>query len=431
MGKLTDIQIRSLVKAGESASKTDGDGLTFTLSAKGTAAWVLRFRVAGAKSQKEVTLGRYPDISLSDARMLATTARAQIQQGIDVARQKQIAIKKAERAWAFRQLADDYLAKSEGRLAASTIKGRSQQLRDYVMPIIGHLPAQEISPADIVDIVERASKKSLHVARLVLIILREIFAHGVARHVIESDPSAHVKANSIIGPRPVNRTRIMLTETELRHMLPTLPAIGPQNALMIKILLVTATRISELVFARWNHIDFEKREWTIPAENIKGRSVKAANGENVKDFVIPLTAPVVGWFWELKTLAFGSSFVLPIRSRKKTMGDAPMEPVTLNAAINKLCTITLAEKCRRFTPHDLRSTARSHLGALGVELLVAERCLNHSLGGLIAIYDQHDYLSERRKALDLWTNFVISCESGHILHPGPTMQDEKVPEFVA
>ena len=58
---------------------------------------------------------------------------------------------------------------------------------------------------------------------------------------------------------------------------------------------------------------------------------------------------------------------------------------------------TLGDKCRRFTPHDLRSTCRSHLGALGVDVLIAERCLNHSLGGLVAVYDKHDYLTERRR----------------------------------
>ncbi len=88
-----------------------------------------------------------------------------------------------------------------------------------------------------------------------------------------------------------------------------------------------------------------------------------------------------------------------------------MEASTLNAAINRLC-LALGDKCRRFTPHDLRSTARSHLGAMGVDLLVAERCLNHSLGGLVAVYDQHDYLSERRTALDLWARFIVACETG-------------------
>ena len=413
MGKLSDIQIRAWVKAGNPVAKSDGDGLTFTLSAKGTAAWVLRYRAAGAKFQKEMTIGRFPDIGLGEARKLASEARAKVQQGVDVARQKRQVRLAAARAWTFHRLAEDYLEKAVGRLAESTIEGRRQQLRDYVMPSIGGLPATEVSPVDVVDIAERTSKKSLHVARLVLIALREVFAHGVARHVIGDDPSAHVKANAVIGPRPVSRTRIMLAEGELRYMLPRLPVIGPQNALMVKLLLATATRIGELVCAEWKDVDFEHRLWTIPAANIKGRSVKAARGDEVKDFVIPMSDEVTAWFLELKVLAFGSKFVLPIRSRKKAVGDTPMEPVTLNAAINRLCTETLGDNCRRFTPHDLRSTARSHLGAMGVDLVVKERCLNHSLGGLIDVYDQYDYLGERRAALEVWSAFLQACELGN------------------
>jgi len=79
--------------------------------------------------------------------------------------------------------------------------------------------------------------------------------------------------------------------------------------------------------------------------------------------------------------------------------------------VHKLCD-KLNGKVRRFTPHDLRSTARSHLAALGVSVIVAERCLNHALGGLLAVYDQHDYLSERRAALEIWTDFLVACEAG-------------------
>lgn len=410
MGKITNVHIQQWIKAGAKVAKSDGDGLTFTLSQSGVASWVLRYRHGG--KAKEKTIGRYPDISLADARRIASEDRAKIQTGTDVAMEKKKAKLTTANAWTVRQLAEDYLKKAEGRLATETIKGRQQQLRDYVFPLIGNVPAREVEPLALVDIVERVTVKSRHVARLVLIALREIFGHGIARHVIATDPSAHIKANSVIGPRPTSRSRIMLSEQELKVLLPTLPGMGVQNALMVKILLSTATRIGELVNAKWVDVDFQKRLWTIPAENIKGRKVKASSGEDVKDFIIPMTPQVTAYFLELQSLAFGSGYVLPIRSRKKAVGDAPMEPVTLNAAINVFCKNFMGEKCRRFTPHDLRSSARSHLGALGVDLLIAERCLNHSLGGLVAVYDQHDYLDERRKALTLLSNFLEACEMG-------------------
>ncbi len=405
MSKLTAVQLRNWIMAGNSVAKSDGDGLTFTMSAKQAkdkcGSWVLRYRAPGAKSQKEVTLGHYPDIPLGEARKLATEHRAKIQQGADVGREKQKIKKETARAWTFKRLADDYLERASERLSDATISGRRQQLRDYVMPKIGHLPAAEVNAGDVVSIVEAAATKSLHVARLVLIAVREVFSHGVARHVVTSNPCAHVKARAIIGTPKERRTRLMLTDDELSAMLPELETIGRQNALMVKILLGTATRIGELVLSEWSHLDFEKAEWTIPKENTKTQ----------KGFVIPLTPLVAGWFAELHTLAFGSRYVLPQRLVRGEKADKPMECTSLNAALNRL-SVHLGDKCRRFTPHDLRSTARSHLGSLGVDVLIAERCLNHSLGGLVAVYDQHDYLTERRKALELWSTKIAALEQG-------------------
>ncbi|MGP1676775.1 MAG: tyrosine-type recombinase/integrase [Burkholderiales bacterium] len=405
MSTLTDVQIRHWIKAGAPVAKSDGDGLTFTLSGKGTAAWTLRYYI-GAK-RKELTLGRYPDMTLSDARKLATAKRAAVQQGTDVAREKQKSIREAARAWTFKRLAEDYLTRSASNLSPLTISGRRQQLRDYVLDRIGHQPAKEVTPADIVDIVERSGHKSLHVARLVLITIREIYAHGVARHVVEANPCAHIQAKAIIGAPPSRRARIMLSDDELGAMLPALPGIGRSNELTVKLLLATCTRIGELTRAAWSHVDFERKEWTIPAEHSK----------NGKQFVIPLTNQTAEWFMALKLLAFNSKYVLPIRIRQNGReGDAPMEATSLNAAINRMCE-TLGDKCRRFTPHDLRSTARSHLAVLGVDVLIAERCLNHSLGGLVAVYDKHDYMAERRKALTLWSNKIQAIEKGAQLVP--------------
>jgi len=408
VGALTDIQIKQWIKSGAEVAKADGGGLTFTLSKAGRAAWVLRYRVGGKAREK--TLGQYPDISLAEARKLASENRARVQQGVDVAAEKQKARREASTAWTVRQLAEDYLQKSVGRLEESTLKGHRQRLRDYVYPVLGTTPADEVRPIDLIKIVERASKKSLHVAKLVLGIQKAIFAHGVGRHVIDADPAFQLRSNAVLGPRPVARTRVMLSEAELKIILPLLPKMGIQNALMAKILLCTAVRIGELVGAKWENVDLEQRVWFIPPTDIKGKKGRARNGEDVRGFSIPLSEPVVGWFHDLKDLAFGSAYVLPIRSRKKAIGDTHMEPVTLNAAFNNFWKIHLLEGTQRFTPHDLRSTARSHLSKLGVDLLTAERCLNHSLGALVDIYDQHDYLDERKAALDKLSKFVVSCE---------------------
>ncbi len=407
MGKLTDVQIRNWIKAGEPVAKADGDGLTFTLSAKGTAAWVLRYRFGG--KGRELTIGRYPDITLAKARELAAEARVQIQQGRDVAREKQKATIERAAAKTLRELAADYMDKVFPRLAANTIKQRRHHIEDVILPKLGSLPAREVTTADVVSLVEAVSKKSIHVAELVFTAVSEIFKHGLARHVVTANPCAGISVSAICGKPEPKRQRLKLTEDELRVILPALPSIGPENALAVKIQLATCVRLGELAKAEWAHVDFDRAEWFVPDQNSKtGRG-----------FTIPLPPAVVGWFRELQPFACGSRFVLPARQVRRTRnhgGEVHFEQRAMNAMLHKLC-IKLGDKVRRFTPHDLRSTARSHLAALGVNILVAERCLNHSLGGLIAIYDQHDYMTERRAALELWTDFILACEAGRAWLP--------------
>jgi integrase len=410
MTKLTDIQIRSWVRAGAPQARSDGGGLTFTLSAKGTAAWVLRYRFGGRP--RELTLGRYPDIGLAKARELGNAARAQIQQGNDVARDKQTSNAARAAAWTLRDLAASYMTVAFPGMADSTVQHRRRHIEKDLLPRLGSFAARDVTPSDIVAVIEAVGKRSIAVAELVFTAASEIFKHGIARHTVIANPCAGISVSAICGKRQP-RARLMLTEEELRVILPALPSMGRQNALATKILLATCTRINELAGAKWEHVDLERAEWVVP--HPKGKKDRA--------FTIPLCPAVVAWFRELEVYACGSAFVLPARSSRRVArlgGDAPMHQIALNAMLHKLCD-RLSPKVRRFTPHDLRSTGRSHLAALGVSVVVAERCLNHSLGGLLSIYDQHDYLTERRAALERWTDFIISCESDSrpaILRPG-------------
>lgn len=398
--KLSDAQLRHWIKAGKPVAKSDGNGLTFTLSAAGTAAWVLRYRFGG--TARELTLGQYPDVSVKLARQRAGDARAQVQAGVDVARERQR--EKAESAQNFKQLASDYMSKVFPTLAASTVKQRRQHIEGVICPRLGSIPVRQVTTTDVVRFIEALHRtKTASVIELVFTALSEIFKHGLARHAVIVNPCTGVSVAAIIGKTKPRRKRLQLTEAELREVLPALTTIGADNALAVKLLLLTCVRIGELTKAEWAHVDFERAEWFVPD----------ANSKKGKGFTVPLTHAALECFKALQPLACGSRFVLPARQTRRTRnhGEVPFEQRTLNAMLHKLCN-ALGDKVRRFTPHDLRSTARSHLSALGFNLIVTERCLNHSLGGLVAIYDQHDYMTERRAALEVWASFVTACEEG-------------------
>ena len=407
--KLSDQQLRRWIKASAPVAKSDGGGLTFTLSVAGTAAWVLRYRHGG--KPRELTLGQYPDLTLKAARERARDERAAIQKGVDVARKRQREKTETAAAKSFRQLATDYMGKVFPTLAKSTVKQRKQHIEGVIFPKLAGRAARDVTTADVVALIETVGRmKSVNVAELVFTALSEIFKHGVARHAVIANPCAGVSVSAICGPAVTRRARLKLTEAELRALLPALPNIGPENALTVKLLLLTCTRIGELAKAEWSQINFDSAEWVVPDSVSK----------TGKGFTVPLSPAALECLKALQPLARGSKFVLPARQvrrvRNNDGGDVHFEQRAVNAMLHKLCD-DLGDKVRRFTPHDLRSTARSHLSALGVNVIVAERCLNHSLGGLVGIYDQHDYLTERRAALETWATFLHACETGKAMHP--------------
>lgn len=395
--KLTDIQLRKLVKAGNPIALADGQGLTFTLSKSGTASWVLRYRSAGRP--KELTLGRYPDTTLAEARSRAASERAKVQAGVDVAAAKQEVKRKQAAAQTVRELAEDWRKKVMPKYAPHTIRHRERHLKTYIIPRLGTKPVEEVRPVDVADLYRHIGKVStVHTATLCSVTLNALFKHAQAQALVTANPCAGIMVSAVVGQPKPKRDRLMLTDEEISNLLRNLDKMsGRENQLSIRVLLATAVRHGELHRARWEHIDLQSAVWTIPAENSKTK----------RRFKQPLAPVVVEWFRQLKQLAGASDLVLPARMRGKAGKSVNFG--TLRLAIDPFCEEI---EIRRFTPHDLRSTCRSHLTKMGVSIPVAERCLNHHIGGLVSTYDQHDMLDERRMVLNAWADRLTELESG-------------------
>ncbi len=343
-GLLSDLQIRHWIRAGTPLAKADGNGLTFTLSTAGVAGWTLRYRHGGRR--RELTIGRYPDLSLADARGLATIKRAEIMQGRNPAADKQKAKATAAKDWTVREIeASDVVARIE---ASSLTWGESNML---------------------------------------LITTKCLFTHACGKRLIKANPCHGIMLSALLGERPPKWQRLMLTREELHLLLNA--GMRRRNALTIRILLATAVRSAELYKAKWEHVDLDEARWHIP---------KSKTGTAMD---IPLAPIVLGWFKELREMAAESAYVLPAHSRGRASrqgGDTHVSKDTIREAIGYWLN---ADKpaVRRFTPHDLRSTMKSHMRALGVPRDISEMCLNHKLSGVEGIYDQHTYFdtSARRR----------------------------------
>lgn len=222
---------------------------------------------------------------------------------------------------------------------------------------------------------------------MLLCTAKMLFRHAAGKRLIPANPCTGIELNALMGRRPPIRRCLVLTEGELRSLL--VADMRAENLLAVKLLLETAVRSDELIKAKWEQLDFVNDVWNVP-------SSKTGPGMQ-----IPLTAQTKAWFAELKPLSAGSDFVLPARAERRKErfgGDAPINPNTIGAAIEFWLT-EHSPKVRRFTPHDLMSTAKSHLRALGIPRDITEMCLNHKLPGVEGIYDVHTYFEERKAAL--------------------------------
>ncbi len=386
---LTDIQIRKWIRAGAPIAKSDGGGLTFTLSAVGAAVWVLRFRHAGRR--QEVTLGRYPDLSLAAARLMAAKKRLALVEGVNPADEVRKA--KSHRDWTIRELIRDYKELVLSTLAESTQRSYGRNLK-RIENGMGAMSVQSVAPADVVAQIERVKAGWVELFTL-WCALRGIFKHAAGKKLIVASPCAGIQLEAIIGKRPEKRTRLMLTDDEIAVLMNA--DMNLENLLSVRILLATGVRISELNNALKANVHLEEKRWHIP---------KTKTGNAID---IPLSKTVAEWFETLIDVAGNSDYVLPARSRARMArydGDASVSKDAMREAIDYWIDQHSPE-IRRFTPHDLRSTMKSHLRKLGVPREVSEMCLNHKLPGVEGIYDQHTYYDERRVALEKWSDFLV------------------------
>jgi integrase len=401
MGKLKDIEVQAWVRSGKPiAGKSDGDGLTFTLSAKGTATWVFRYRFGG--KQRELTIGNYPVITLKEARRLANDARSKVQQGVDVAREKREGKVSQAMAGTVEQLCREYYQRTiDGRVRRPDIV--KEMLDNDIVARLGRLPIAGVKPMDIDGMIRAIVERGAPVmANRVLAVTKSVFDYAIRRHWIEQNPAAAFRRADAGGEERA-RARA-LSEDELIKLFQSLRDAGPVFRvydLATKLLLVTAVRISELIEAPWAEFDLDSVEpvWRIPRARIKTGKDMAKD-----DFTIPLPVVVVEWLDELKRISVASEYVFPARRR---MGNPTMSTATLGWALKET-----KHGLEHFTLHDLRRTARTHLARLGVKPHVAERCLNHRLPGINDTYDTHDYLSERSLALNAWATLLVRLDEG-------------------
>jgi integrase len=399
LSKLTVKTIQATISKEIFGKYADGNGLYFVLPKSGMPYWMLRY--TSNNKRKEMSLGKYKDISLQNARFKASAKMKLVREGLDPLLEKKRA--EQESITTVDDLFTDWHKGIAARIKHAEIPKRVYQ-KD-ISPVIGMYKLDQISARDVRTVIDTIkSSRRMAVANDALGYCKQLFNHAVKLDLLKYNPALPFTHKDAGGTEQA-RTRA-LSEAELETFLliaqQNIKSFGRDNYLAVLLLVCLGVRKSELCEAKWSEFDLDNAVWQLPA-------IRSKTNVGID---IPLVPNVIGWFEELKIRACGSEYVFPSRR----IGKNPfMGPDTLNRAIARLFGRDAGKKSappnlmgnmEYFTVHDLRRTCRTLLAKQGTSSHVAERCLNHKLKGVEAIYNQHDYFDERKEALAKLVNKI-------------------------
>ncbi|MFM6830029.1 MAG: tyrosine-type recombinase/integrase [Novosphingobium sp.] len=323
---LTDIAVRN-AKPGEKPVKlADGGGLHLYVTPAGGKLWRLKYRVDG--KEKQLAIGAYPQISLSDARKRREEARALLAKGQDPSREKQRdkVRSRIEADNTFKAIATEYCNKrkrdGENGWTPATAT-RSEYLLTLLYPPLGGQPITDIEPTDILAAIRKIEAKgNLESAKRTLQLAGMVFRYAISTARLKSDPTRDLRG-ALTAPKVKHYAAI----TDPAGVGKLLRAIdGYEGQGLTKLALQLAPHVfvrpGELRHAEWSEFDLKAALWIIPSEKMKMR----------KAHHVPLSIQAVAILREVHQATGPSGFVFhSIRTRTR-----PMSENTLNAALRRL-----------------------------------------------------------------------------------------------
>src|SRR5215204_1489945 len=333
-------------------------GLVLRVSARGTKSWNAVYRHQGRA--RRLTIGRYPIITLDDARARAREALCAVSRGIDPC---------GVRA--------DKLAFAE--LASLFVEGHVRKLRRArqverliqreVVVAWKNRPANSITRRDVALLVANVAERAPVLANRVLATTRRLFGWAVGQGLLEANPCDQVER-----PTSERARERVLGNGELRDLWQAFDSLDPFWAALFRLCLLTGQRVGEVLSMRWSDIDGDW--WTVPyAKNGLSHRVPLSP----RSLQVLLETPRRGEYVFCASSAPGRH----LRGYRK--------------AFTRACAIAGVENAR---PHDLRRTAASMMASIGVSRVVIGRILNHSDRSITAIYDRYSYDAEKRAAIE-------------------------------
>lgn len=383
---ISDTKLRALYGKPYSGAPevTDLDGLGIRVSPKGVITFQYRFRWEG--KQHRIGLGRYPAVTLKDARNKVADFRENLARGLDprllTSQNKNIKSPTVK----------DCLTYWEETYVSVSLRDKTQQL--YRCTVIKNMsnafpgvPIDEITVRNWMDLFTEEEKINQRRARHLLVQLRSAINWCIRRQFIDGCSLMKISPRDI-GEKPAVGDKV-LTYNELARIWLAIERsrASTSNKLLHQMLMLWGARNGELRLSELSDFNEEDKLWIVPAEKSKTNKIIRR----------PIFSQVLPLFEKAK-LTYGN-VLFP--------GQKLNAPMTIAAANRYIGRIRNVVNAGVWTAHDFRRTLATRLSEEGVAPHVIEKMLGHELGGIMAVYNKHDWIEEQREAYELYAEKIF------------------------
>lgn len=381
--RLTDLAIKRAAAPATGQSELWDSaipGFGVRISSKGARSFVLLYRYQG--HPRRWTLGRYPALSLADARQMASDALTKLEAGKDPQ-----AVEGEQGVTLFADALERFFtAYCDQHNRPSTAAETKRNMRAIFLPPWQRRTLASLTRADVLAITDALiAKGSPSAARHAHAHARKFFSWCVERGFLENSPMANLSP----PVRAQNRARA-LSLPELAAAYGAANEIGYPFGTIVKLLILTGQRRGEVTGMEWAELDLEAALWTIPA-------VRSKNG---RAHALPLAPVALATIQDIPRLS--QRFVFPARgNHEATFSGWSKAKRELDAMV----------RIPDWTLHDLRRSMATNLAGLGTPPHIVERILNHAGGtfaGVAGVYNRFEYGEEMREALGEWERRLLS-----------------------
>lgn len=375
---LTEIQIKRARPRERAYKLGDAGWLYLLVTPSGGKLWRQNYRYKG--KTKTLALGKYPEITLAEARALAAANRVKLAHGEDPApcrHTAKITIGALALEW------------YEGRAAKWTAGTRSaikSRIDRHILPALGPRNPSDVTAADIEAAVTAIAEKSPVQAAAVLSIYASVFDAAIRRGITRDNPARALRGVIVI-PAKTHHAAIIEPEAfgAFLRALDT-GEISEIARWMLQFLILVFTRPSNVREAEWAEIDAARGVWTIPAAKTK----------TSEDYIVPLSRQALEILEEIRPLTGKRRYVFSLAHDKPIAKNTPQNAIT---AIGYKSTVTM---------HGFRATARTMLHEqLRFPPDAIEAQLGHTVPDRLGrAYNRTRHLDVRREMMQAWADYL-------------------------